>query len=432
MSKLVYEGYYNGRNSGGASEDLFIYDPATNTTIAANITGLGAQPFAALNVASTIDGPELISYNGFTYLNAGDSSGSKGLFVVDDSTGKGHELVGSEGLGNKVGINPQDFIVYDKKVYFNGADGNGDSYLFSTTGGTPQEYNGNNAPQDPQFMAVYDNKLFMNADSSLYAFDDKTNQNQYQDVAAGLNPTDLTVSGVGTQLFDPFTGKAGAPLTKAQDLYMNGNGALYVYDGSGSPTPISNASVNPEDIVATPLQIGVELNGPNKLDLFQQNGVYFSGADNNKGDRGLWFSDGTAGGTKEIASSSSFGVKDLDPRDITVDGPVVFFTANDGLFTDSAGHPGRGLFAYVAGETTVELVKSSQYNLTDGYLSLVGGDQSPTLALVNGNLYFGASHTGASGQAVPQLYELGANGQPSLVTQSSATSGLVPTNLSHT
>jgi len=428
MPKLVYEGNYNDSNGSGASEDLFIYDPATNTTIAADITDIGAQPFAALNNQrnQTIVGPDLVSYNGFTYLNAGDSSGSQGLFVVDDSTGKGHEIVGSEGLNNKEGINPQDFIVYDKQVYFNGYDSNKQSYLFSTTGGRPQEYNGNNAPQDPQYMAVYDKKLYMNADASLYAFNDK--MNQYQDVAAGLNPTDLTVSGVGTQLGDPATGKIGAPLTNAQDLYMNGNGALYVYSdsGAGSLTPISNASVNPEDIVAAPLQIGLEFNGPNKGDIFNQNGVYFSGVDNNKGDRGLWFSDGTAGGTKEIASSSSFGTKNLDPRDITVDGPVVFFTAND-------GGPGRGLFAYVAGMTTVELVKSSQYNLSD---SLSGvGDQSPTLALVNNNLYFGASQPGASGAASdPQLYELGPNDQPKLIAQapSSVAGGLVPVNLSHT
>ena len=229
----------------------------------------------------------------------------------------------------------------------------------------------------------------------------------HPDHGNGFNPTELTSGTVGTYTFDPLTGKSNIPTNPPQDLYMsgvdrNGKDGLFVYNGSGSPTEVyagsASGGINPNDMQSLGVQIGVYLSGSQKGDLFQQNGVIFSGVDDNNGDRGLWVSDGTTGGTKEIVKSSAFGASDFDPFDITVDGSITYFTAND-------GGPGRGLFAYIPSEqATVEVIKSSQYDLTDNYNPYNAFNENPTtMSVVNGNLYFGA--TPASGGS-PQLYEL--------------------------
>jgi ELWxxDGT repeat protein len=427
MSRIFFEGI----DSQGRDE-LYITDNNGNIK---EVFLTGADPNGAVinggNLGNTVDaiGPIALSFDGYIYLRAADNQDHGGLFVYQESlagAAGGKELDGAIGA-NDYGLDPADFVQYYGKVYFNGDDSNNNRGLWVTDGTTagtkeitaPQS---SPSPSSPDYMTVYKNVLYMDGGGALWSYNSKSPANAdpfIRITGTGFDPTELTVADEGTYTADPFTGKSNILTNPPQDLYMSGvdgkgKDGLFVYNGSGSPTEVyagsASGGINPNDMQSLGTQTGTYVSGAQFGVFFKQNGVIFSGVDDNNRDRGLWVSDGTTGGTKEIAKSSAFGASDLDPFDITVDGGAIYFTAND-------GGPGRGLFVYVPSlQNTVEVIKSSQYDLTDNYNPNDAFNENPTtMSVVNGNLYFGA--TPASGGSA-QLYELGANNNAILVKNS--------------
>ena len=87
--------------------------------------------------------------------------------------------------------------------------------------------------------------------------------------------------------------------------------------------------------------------------------VLFNGADA-AGDRGLWMTNGTSGGTQEITSIVGAAAAGLDPTDLTVFGSEVLFSGLDadgllGLWvTDGSASGTHELLAEAAGATAAK------------------------------------------------------------------------------
>jgi hypothetical protein len=439
MSRLIFE----GTDSGG-NDELFISDAdgLSFTEIVLNGGVPNGGVLGHQGDSNNSSGPDLLSYSGTDYL-AAQVDGLYSLVAVNEGT-KAVTVISGAIDGTSFGLDPDDFVGYGDRVYFAGDDDSPSNYSLWSTNGTSATKVAN-SPADPGQMTVYDNILYMESEGNLYSFNGKT----FTDIKNNFDPTDLTSAGVGTYMWDPVTNKSDLLNGSApQDLYMNafenGKNGLFAYNGSGSPFEIyagsASGGINPQDMQSVGTEIGVYFYGPNRGDLFQQNGVIFSGVDNNAGDRGLWISNGTSGGTTEIAKSSSFGTSNFDPYDITAEPAIVYFTANDG----GNGGTGRGLFCYMPGFQGVqEVINSSQFDFDVDYnnnnsLGTGGfGDLNPnTLTVYDGNLFFNAAQEVQPGiYGTPQLYELGtlANGQATgtLVYSSNSDVGLSPTSLTH-
>jgi hypothetical protein len=443
MGRLIFEGVDSSNN-----DELWVSDPSDGNIEEIKLANGGYVPNGGLlgNNFGT-GGPELLSADGSVFLRGEDKNGTLALFVYTPpssgtASGTAKEIVGVVGTGGNAnfnGLDPTDFVAYNGNVYFNGENSSGTPYdpgLWITDGTTAGTHEIAGTPFDPDNMAVYNGELYMNgkgADGTqdLFAYNPNTNTGRpFIEITPNLNPTDLTDAAAGTYVFDPLTGKDTLNSNPSHDLFMNANNALYVSKGS-TPTEISAAQgTNPEDIVAVSTPAQPSFFSQNRGDLVQYDGVVFSGVDS-KGERGLWFSDGTSGGTREIPGTSG-----LDPYDITFASNKieVFFTGNDG----GAGGAGRGLFVYLPNFNVVEeVLNSSQFNFGSQYNNgnnsgVNFGDFNPnTLTMDNGNLYFNAAQPGHG----TQLYELTVNNAGNftgtLVASTNANNGLAPTSLTH-
>jgi hypothetical protein len=433
-TKLIFEG---GPNDG----ELFTLDPTNDALTPISLQNGGYLPNQgqADNETNAI-GPVLLSYGGKSYIQGEDASGATALYVYDGSR-SAKETIGVVGTGvnsNSNGLDPVDFVEYSSKVYFNGESSDGtpdDPRLWVTNGTAAGTHEVANSPLNPDYMASFNGNLYMNAEganNSQDLFVYNSEKGKFMDISKGLNPTEITQAAHGTFVLNILTGQSDLNNNPPRELFMEGSAGgktgLFVYDGSGSPIEISGTKgTNPEDIIALSMPAQPSFWSQDHGDLVQYNGVVFSGIGPN-GDRGLWFSDGTAGGTREIPGSSS-----LDPYDITVadGGTQIYFTGDDG----GAGGAGRGLFVYLPNFNVVEeILKSSQYNFAENFNNNNNntnfGNANPnTLTVENNHLYFSASKSGGP----TQLYELATHaGAFTGTLVASNSTGLNPTSLTHT
>lgn len=187
---------------------------------------------------------------------------------------------------------------------------------------------------------------------------------------ASSNPTELTVA--GGSLF--FT--ANNPL--------DGTGReLYVSDGTEAGTAI-----------VTDIRPGVDLGGTplssNPTDLTAASGQLFFSATDVNGDNELWSSDGTAGGTSQVANLND-ATESSDPEQFNVVGSVVYFVANDGV-------NGEAIYMADPAAGTVDLVFDATPSSFDQIFGLT--------VLPNGSLLFGHDSLGVfsySGGSATQL-----------------------------
>jgi hypothetical protein len=393
-----------------------------------------------------IEGPDLLSSGGEVYVagqsqGAGDDNGALGLFVYNPTTRTSQDVLNFAGSGmNSVPLNPNDFVAYNGAVYFDGDVFSPTLWVATKTASGTYEANAvDGAPGSPSSMATYDSQLFMDAigadfKSDLFAYtapaSNTASGGAFQEIDAGLNPTDITAAKVGTHGIPDATFHD----VSGQDLFMGGGAAnhqsLYVYTESSSPEKVAAtgsaaSGLNPEDIVAMSSEYyvhGLEIEGQYLEVLKRNDAAYFSGAGSH-GQRGLWESQGTT--ATEVA-----GTLGLDPYDLTALNGQLYFTGKD-----SAG--GRGLFAFTpdgAGGQVTEILGNSHpvhnvgYDLTAGYNNNGGaqfGDLNPnTMTAHDGHLYFAASAAGGQNE----LYELtGTSAHPSVTLVSAL--GVNPSSL---
>ena len=112
--------------------------------------------------------------------------------------------------------------------------------------------------------------------------------------------------------------------------------------------------------------------------------VLFNGADA-AGDRGLWMTNGTSGGTQEITSIVGAAAAGLDPTDLTVFGSEVLFSGLDanGLYglwiTDGTASGTHELLAEAAGATAAKDplgLNPSELTVFNGEVFFNGFDKS--------------------------------------------------------
>ena len=348
---------YFSPNDGGTRQELWVSDgTAKGTELVVDLTP-GTSEY---NYAYSSD---ITKYNGKLYFTADDGETGQELWV-SDGTAKGTELVvdltpGISEYNYAYSSDITNLTEYNGKLYFTADDGETGQELWVSDGTakgtelvvdlTPgiSKY-GRASSSDITNLTVYNGKLYFAAD------DGKTGQELWvsdgtakgSELLVDINP-DGSSSPYGLTEYNDklyFTandGETGSELwvsdgtAKGTKLFVDintGTDISYGMDGSAGEIYVYPASSSPSDFVE-----------------FDQR-LYFS-ADDGENGRELWVSDGTTQGTSLVANInpeiSRFGNdKSSNPRDLTVVGDELFFSADNG-------------------ETGTELFKLSVSNSTD-------------------------------------------------------------------
>lgn len=370
----------------------------------------------------------------FVLFNGQDANSSNNLFVFDEKTNTtiNMEFTKRAGQADTVGfdgLDPRDFVTYEGDAYFVGDSGRSDGSVKNTLWTTNASFSGTNAvggvdgggtsvPYDNGQMAVLPstNMLYFNGtpaivDSAgsqvegsgreLWSYSAITNQFT-QITSNGVNPMDMIEANVGNgdQLF--FNGLG---------TEVNGRlegGTLMMYNGSGAPKAL-DTNINPQDLTSVTFGSTTD--------------VFFNGDSSSTNDPL-----GKQAGLYEISKSSPIqevkGTAGLDPQDITALGGKVYFAGTDGI---SNGNINEGLWVYDPATSKLsEIAKSSNYQL-DMNSQAIGSDNSQVQIGTDGTLlYFTATH-GQTNQGL-FAYNPATN---TISTHLSGTSGSDAFNLTH-
>jgi len=404
VAKLFFEGLSNTGES-----DLFVYDgsgtPIDLTADFGPDEGAGIvdgydNEIGALDVDP---GPVIAAAGGNVFFS-GNYNGLDTLFVYNGTSVT--ELEPANAWGS--GIIPQDLVADGAKVFFVGINAEGDSVLWRSKGTVASTKEVAGSPTDLGDMTLQSGILFFRDDAQLEAFNTATGAFSAVGGPAGLAPQDLLSAYSSGLFFTPSTNlfMAGTDAAGHQNIYMQNGSTLEQFRSN-----VYSGGMNPEQL--TGLTTLIALNSTTTLN---DSGVYFSGVDNADGERGLYFVNANSGASLTgvskhqaidiVASDSSGSGNGLDPYDLTAFKGELYFTGNDSYSS------GRGLFVYnPATSSATELIKSTQLDLTDGYVASWGAANAPTLAVYGGELYFGAANPNAFGAAsVNQLYEYSGSG----------------------
>jgi hypothetical protein len=225
--------------------------------------------------------------------------------------------------------------------------------------------------------------------------------------SGGINPTDITVFD-GKALFNSASGtNAAGP---AGDL------GLWTTDGTATGTQELGGSTGISGASATGLD-------PTDLTVFN-NEVLFNGASSANaagpaGHLGLWTTNGTATGTQELGGStgiSGASATGLDPTDMMVFGSEVLFSG-----VDASGLSGLWMTNGTAAGTRELLAEAPGATAAKDPLGL-----NPTdLTVFNGDVFF----NGLNGSGLGQLWELnGTTLATQMLTVPGAAGGIDPSN----
>ncbi|MEM7312902.1 MAG: choice-of-anchor Q domain-containing protein, partial [Planctomycetota bacterium] len=210
-------------------------------------------------------------------------------------------------LAGPISSNPHELIDYNGTLHFVATGPDGETELYRSNGintGTVRVKNlSGSASADPQELTIFDNRIFFTAlsdtgERELY-FSDSTGPGTTRLVnlygqSTSSNPSDLTV--IGDTLYFVATTPGG-------------DRELHKTDGTAAGTGIV------ADLVGD--------SQPHELTEFAGT-LYFVATEN--GQTELYSSDGTSGGTVQVADLS--GSVSAVPRELTVAGGQLFFTAN--------------------------------------------------------------------------------------------------------
>ena len=336
----VYNGhlYFAGTASTGGAPDLWQYDSASGVLLAPG------------SAAGTQQNPEEMTvYSGNLYFRAA-RFGAPSNVGIELWTFDGADQTPIDIFSGQGSSYPQHFIEYDGQLYFNanGEPGQGTELWRHNGSGMPTNaatiYPGNGS--SPEQFAVYDNRLFFSAydgvnGRELWSYDG-TNASLVADIVPGgqfdsSNPNNLCEYN-------------GALYFSATDGPQNHGYELWSYDGSTArmvaeinPTPNPD---NGDDFLMD--------SSPSELTVF--NGLLYFSADNGTHGRELWSFDGT---TARMVADINVGPYGSGVSELTVYNDRLYFSADDQfsglgpieprIFALAVPEPSTLLLAVVAG-----------------------------------------------------------------------------------
>ncbi|HUT11190.1 MAG TPA: PEP-CTERM sorting domain-containing protein [Thermoguttaceae bacterium] len=346
--------YFAGTASSGATR-LWQYNPASGVSLApGSDTGTQQNP------------EELTAYNGDLYFRAtryGNPPTNIGteLWKFDGASQTPIDMF--PGTGNSY---PQHFIEYDGQLYFNacGESGQGTELWRYNGSGMPTNaatiYPNNGS--SPEQFAIYDNRLFFSAydgvhGRELWSYDATTGTpSLVADIALGgqydsSNPSNLCV----------YDGKLYFSATDGPD--QKHGYELWSYDGT---TPERVTEINPTTDYFPGDDFEMD-SSPADLTVF--NGLlYFSANDGSHG-RELWSFDGT---TAEMVADINPGLYGSEVSELTVYQNRLYFSADDHFtgvgdlqpraFALAVPEPGTLLLAAMAGLGMLAYARRRQIN----------------------------------------------------------------------
>lgn len=246
--------------------------------------------------ASGLTPSNLTVYNGEVLFEGVNASGQFGLWTTDGTPGNTTEVTGITDINDKTvsDLTPNNLIVLNGRVLFNGTDSAGKAGLWVTNGtatGTQELVAGTaSGGLNPTGLALFKNEVLFNgvASGTLHGLwmtngttGGTTELTPIAGVATtglGFNPSDMTAFGADVLLAGTDT---------------NGHVGLWETDGTASGT---------QELVAGAASVGL-----NPADLTVLGAIaLFSGVDVS-GHVGLWETNGTAGGTAELT-----GITDIN------------------------------------------------------------------------------------------------------------------------
>jgi hypothetical protein len=269
----------------GSHYNLWVTNDTAAGTSELSVAGASANGvFASTLPAMTVLGSEAL-FAGY------DASGHHNLFVTDGTSGGSSEL--SVAGAWSFGLNPTDLTVFGSEVLFSGVDASGNSH-FWITNGTVAGTSELSAPGGSD-LTVFGSEVLFVSGNTLWITDG---------TAAGTS--ELSIAGAGAFGLDAISLTVFGSEVLFEGSDASGHYNLWVTDGTSSGTSELSAA------------------GANSLGLFNSrlpefrvfgSEVLFSGVDAS-GHHNLWATDGTSGGTSEIAgNNSSLGIY---PTDLTV------------------------------------------------------------------------------------------------------------------
>jgi hypothetical protein len=282
------------------SEVLFAGTDASlrNNLWVTNGTAAGTSEISIAGAWSEgLFGPSLpfITAFGSEALFAGyDASGHYNLWVTDGTSGGTSELSLAQAWA--LGLGPSDITVFGSEVLFAGSDASDIGGLWITNGtaaGTSEIA----ATYPRDHLTVFGSEVLFDGDNNALWITDGT--------AAGTS--ELSIAGASAGGLFPFGLTVLGSKVLFQGTDASGHCNLWVTDGTASGTS--------ELSVAGAYSLGLFSAGPFPEIQVLGSEVLFSGLDAS-GRLNLWVSDGTSGGTSEIAgNNSSLGI---DPMGLTV------------------------------------------------------------------------------------------------------------------
>ena len=296
----------------------------------------------------------LTKFNNKLFFAANDNENGQELWISDGTT-EGTQLVKdiNPGGGFPNSSSPNNFTVFNNKLYFTASDGENSQELWvsdGTTEGTQLVKNINPGRGSfPSYLTEFKDKLYFKANDGENGFE--------------LWVSDGTTE--GTQLVKDINPDGGFPngsnpseLTEFKDklyfsAYDSENGyELWVSDGTTEGTQLVK-DINPGGGLANGSR-------PGELTEFKDK-LYFSAYDSENG-RELWVSDGTTEGT-QLVEDINPGSAGSAPRNLTVIGNELYFRANN-------GETGEELFKLIVDDSPTIITG------TNGSDNLVGTDSA--------------------------------------------------------
>ena len=365
-----------------------------------NGTAAGTQELTGIhgvyNGAGGLDPSDLTIFNGNLFFNGVDASGGKGLWETNGTAASTHELTGISGV-NSGGINPSEMTVFNGEVLFSGTDaaGNVGLWVSNGTAASTQELTGINGAYasgilSPSFALPLSPDLTVFSNEVLLEGDDQAgNYGLWVTNGTAAGTHELTgIAGASSRgifsfVFSPdfvvfnsvVSIEGGPPFPRSQVLFNGtdaaGNDNLWSTNGTAGGTfeltGISGANLfglfyavpypdftvfNGEVLFDGTDAAGnnglwitngtpggthelAGINGASANGIFSQvsnpdftilNGgeVLFDGTDA-AGNNGLWVTDGTVAGTHELTGISGVNSTGINPSDLTLDGVVISF-----------------------------------------------------------------------------------------------------------
>ena len=303
MVSFNNEVYFNGLDSTSPTnlQRLWVSDG----------TVAGTTELIVPSYQGEVNPTHLTVAGGKLYFRGLDNN-ENGLYV-SDGTAVGTTELTITGTSN-LGLNADDLVAFDDKLYFQGTDTNGLRGLWvsdgTDAGTTELAVTGASATQGlyASYSTVFAGKMFFEG------IDAGEHSNLWMSDGTGAGTTELTIAGQATNGLTPY-----ALTSVGTKLFFNGLDAagheeLWVSDG----TAVGTSELTVAGASATGLR-------PNSMVSFDGK-LYFSGRDSDN-NNGLWVSDGTAVGTHELAltGQDSGG---LDPASLTVFNGQLFFSGD--------------------------------------------------------------------------------------------------------